>query len=136
MPRRNNGAKLFWRAERGSYYIVWTQSGRSRKCCTGTADRAKAEIFLAEWLQGRGRKAGPRDPASILITDTLNVYAAEHGSKVAAPRVIGCAIEAMTPYWQGLTVTEVTPLTCAGYIEWRARSKNTVRRELAVLQAA
>jgi integrase len=79
---------------------------------------------------------GPSDPAKVLVTDTLTDYANERGPKVAAPRVIGCAISAMAPYWEGLTVADVTPLTCSRYVEWRGRSANTARRELAVLQAA
>jgi integrase len=70
------------------------------------------------------------------VTDALSDYATEHGPKVAAPRVIGCAIEAMSPFWEGLTVANVMPMTCSRYGEWRSRSENTVRRELAVLQAA
>jgi integrase len=136
MPRRNNGPKLFFREDRRLFYIGWTERGRSRKCCTGTADSAEAQIRFAEWLQGQGGRHGPSDPAQVRVTDALNASATERGPKVEAPRVIGCAIEAMSPYWQGLTVLDVTPLTCARYGEWRGRSKNTIRRELAVLQAA
>ena len=121
-----------WPCYGAAYYICWTENGRSRERSTGTADREQAEIVFAEWLQVRGRKHGPSDPA----TDTLTDYANERGPKVASPRVIGCAISAMTPYWQGLTVAEVTPLTCGRYVDWRDRSLNTARRELAVLQAA
>jgi integrase len=60
----------------------------------------------------------------------------ERRPKVAAPRVIGCAIDALSGFWQGLTIVEVTPNTCSQYGDKRARSQNTVRRELAVLQAA
>jgi integrase len=120
--------------EHGVFYIIWNENGRTRKRSTGTADRAKAEIALAEFLHGRTRKHGPSGPAQVLVTDALIAYATEH--KVAAPRVIGCAISAMTPYWEGNLVADVTPLTCARYVEWRARSANTARRELAVLQAA
>jgi integrase len=127
-------SKLRWLAKRGAYYITWTERGRSRERSTGTSDRAEAEIIFGEWLQTRGRKIGPGDPAKVLVTDALIAYATEH--KVNAPRVIGCAISAMTPYWEGLTVADVTPLTCERYVEWRRRSVNTARRELAVLQAA
>jgi hypothetical protein len=83
MPRRNNGARLFWREDRGAYYIGWTERGRSRKLCSGTADCAEAQIVLAEWLQGQARKHGPSDPSQVLITDVLNAYALERGPKVA-----------------------------------------------------
>src|SRR5262245_32596740 len=125
-----------WPCYGAAYYICWTENGRSRERSTGTADREQAEIVFAEWLQVRGRKHGPSEPAKVLITDTLTDYANERGPKVASPRVIGCAISAMTPYWQGLTIAEVTPLTCGRYVDWRDRSLNTARRELAVLQAA
>ena len=42
----------------------------------------------------------------------------------------------MTSFWEGLTVAEVTPLTCSRYVDWRGKADNTARRELAVLQAA
>src|SRR4051794_24523507 len=99
MSRRNQGPRLKWHRYGAAYYICWTENGRSRERSTCTADRTKAEIVFSEWLQGRGRKHGPSDPAQVLITDALNHYAAEHGPKVAAPRVIGYALSAMTPYW-------------------------------------
>jgi integrase len=136
MPRRNEGPRLKWHRYGAAYYICWTENGRSRERSTSTADREQAEIVFAEWLQVRGRKTGPGDPAKVLVTDTLTDYANERGPKVAAPRVIGCAISAMTPYWAGLTVAQITPLTCGKYVDWRGRSANTARRELAVLQSA
>lgn len=136
MSRRNQGPKLRWLSKRGCYYITWTERGRSRERSTGTADREAAERMLGEWIHIRGRKNCPSDPSDILVTDILADYAMEKASKVAAPRVIGCAIEAMSPYWEGLTVVNVTEHTCNGYGDWRSRSSNTVRRELAVLQAA
>jgi integrase len=57
-------------------------------------------------------------------------------SKVAAPRVIGCAIDALSGFWEGRSIADITPLTCGQYVDWRGRSQNTVRRELAVLRAA
>ena len=48
MPRRNTGAKLQWREDRGAYYITWTERGRSFKRSTNTADRSEAEAILAE----------------------------------------------------------------------------------------
>ena len=50
--------------------------------------------------------------------------------------MIGCAIEALTPYWEGRTVAEVTKQTCKLYSSCRDRSPNTIRRELSVLRAA
>ena len=63
-------------------------------------------------------------------------YVTGRGSKVASRRVIGCAVDSMTPYWTGYTCADITPEACEGYAEWRGRSENTVRRELNVLATA
>ena len=136
MPRRNEGPRLKWHRYGAAFYICWTENGRSRERSTGTADREQAEIVFAEWLQARARKRGPSDPAAILVTDVLIDYATERAPKVASPRIIGCAIDSLSGFWQGRTVVEVTPHICSRYADWRARSQNTIRRELAVLQAA
>ena len=136
MPRRNQGPRLRWHRYGAAYYICWTENGRSRERSTGTADREQAENFFAEWLHTRGRKDDPSDPAKTLITDVLNDYASERGQEVAAPRVIGCAVDALSGFWEGNAVGDITRHTCSQYGKWRARSQNTVRRELAVLQAA
>ena len=66
-------------------YITWTEHGRSRERSTGTAEREQAETVFAEWMQRRGRRVGPSDPSTILITDVLNEYQEQRGAKVAAP---------------------------------------------------
>src|SRR6476661_6992991 len=135
MPRRNQGPRLRWLKKRNCYYIVWTEHGRSRERSTGTKDREQAEIVFAEWLQLRGRRNGPSDPAAILVTDVLNLYLQERGPKVAAPGRIAFAALALTDFFEGLAVAHVTPQTCSRYVEKRGRSKGTVRRELGVLRA-
>src|SRR5262249_54298909 len=136
MPRRNQGPRLRWLAKRRCFYITWTEHGRSRECSTGTADRAQAEIAFAEWMQRRGRRTGPRDPAAILVTDVLNEYAQQRAQKIAAPERIAYAVLALTDFFEGNSVADVTPQTCARYAEKRGRSAGTVRRELGVLRAA
>ena len=120
MARQNAGAKLELGRDGRTWYIVWTDAdGRSRERSTGTADRSEAEIAFAKWLLGRGQKRGPSDPAETLITDALTTYANEHGGDVVAPRIIGCAISALSGYWQGRTIADITPLTCSAYTKWR-----------------
>jgi len=135
MPRRNHGAKLHWREDRGAFYIVWTVNGRSRKHATGTSDREQAEAVFAEWLQVRRRQTGPSDPAKTLVTDILNDYAIERGPKVIGQETMARAIETLARLWEGKTVAEVPSLVDA-YVKRRNRAAGTVRRELGVLQAA
>jgi integrase len=136
MSRRNQGPRLRWLAKRGCFYIAWTEGGRSRERSTGTADREQAQIILAEWLQKRGRRTGPSDPAAILITEVLNEYAEQRGPKTAAPERIGYAIEPLVDFFEGNSLADVTPQTCGRYVEKRCRSIGTARRELGVLRAA
>jgi integrase len=137
MARRNSGPKLRFLGKRGCYYITWTEGGRSRERSTGTADREQAEIAFAGWLHERTRDIrGPRDPSETLITDVLADYAEEHGPATSAPWRIACAVAALTPFWEGRMVADVTKQTCAAYVTARARANGTARRELGVLAAA
>jgi integrase len=136
MSRRNQGPRLRWLDKRDCFYIVWTERGRSRERSTGTADREQAQIKLAEFLQQRSRRSGPRDPSQVLITEILTEYQHHRAPKVAAPARIAYAVLALTDFWEGNSVAEVTPQTCARYAEKRGRSAGTVRRELGVLRAA
>jgi hypothetical protein len=136
MSRRNQGPRLRWLDKRTCFYIVWTERGRSRERSTGTADREHAQIKLAEFLQRRSRRAGPRDPSQVLVTDILNEYQQHRGPKVAAPARIAYAVLALTDFWEGNSVADVTPQTCSRYAETRGRSAGTIRRELGVLRAA
>ena len=135
MARRNQGPKLRWLAKRSCYYITWTEGGRSRQRSTGQADREQAEIAFGEWLQGRGRHVGPCDPAAFLVTEALTEYAEAKSHAEAADR-IGYAILPLTDFWQGKSLSEVTPRACRQYAEWRDRAAGTVRRELGVLRSA
>jgi integrase len=136
VPKRNNGPRLQWFADRGAYYITWTENGRSRKRSTYTADSREAQAVLAREIQRRGERVGPSDPSEVLVTDVLTLYATERAPKIVAPRVIGCAIDVLSRYWEGRTVIDVNMHTTQLYAEKRERSRSTVRRELSVLRAA
>lgn len=127
---------MHWLAKRGCYYITWTERGRSRERSTGTTERERAQIALAEFLQQRDRRAGPRDPSAILVTDVLNEYQQQRGPKVSAPSRIAYAVLALTDFFEGNSIADVTPRTCGRYVEKRGRSAGTSRRELGVLRAA
>jgi integrase len=72
----------------------------------------------------------------MLVTDVLNDYLQERGPKVAAPERIAYAALALTDFFEGNSVADVTPQTCGRYVERRGRSAGTARRELGVLRAA
>src|SRR5262249_62386707 len=101
MSRRNQGPRLRWLAKRNCFYITWTERGRSRERSTGTADREQAQVVFAEWLQHRGRRTGPSDPAAILITEVLNEYAEQRGPQTTAPERIAYAIDPLIDFFDG-----------------------------------
>jgi integrase len=136
MPRRNTGPRLIYLKKRNCYYIGWTERGRSRQRSTGTADREQAEIALAEFLQKRDHRAGPRDPSQVLVTDLLTEYATERGPRVVAQDRIAYAIIPLIDFFEGNSVADVRPEACRRYADNRGRSQGTVRRELGVLRAA
>ena len=121
MPRRNSGPRLRFLEKRQAFYIVWSERGRSRERSTGTADLREAQIALAEFLSQQPDRAGPRSPAELLITDALADYAVDRADVVRSPVRLGCAIEALTPFWQGRSVQDVTRATCAAYAKSRGR---------------
>lgn len=136
MPRRNNGPRLKWLSKRGGWYITWTERGRSRERSCGTADREKAHAFFGEWLNASAKRGGPVDPSAVYVTDLLTDYAAARDGKLAAPKRLGYAIEALSKYWEGRAASDITPQTCTRYSNERGVSPGTIRRELGVLRAA
>lgn len=136
MPRRNSGPRLRFLQKRATYYIVWTENGRSRERSTGTSDRQLAESALADFLHARARDAGPREPKEILVTDVLADYGEEHGAETAAPWRIAAAIKILAPFWEGKRVVDVNRESCRKYVSFRRRAAGTTRRELGVLRAA
>lgn len=73
------------------------------------------------------------DPRSILVTELLQVYAAERADRVMAGDRIRYAMMPLVKFWAGKTVAAVTRQACEAYGRWRKRSDGAVRTELSVL---
>lgn len=138
MPRPNRGAYLTFHKPRGVYYIQWYENGRPRKRSTGTADVREAEAILAAFIGQRqaDQRTGPRDPSDVFVTEALALYASEHAPHTKAPDRIAYTIAALIPFWQTLTIGDVTKEACRAYMRDRQRSAGTIRRELTTLRAA
>lgn len=136
MPRAGAGPRLVPLAKRGgTFYIVWSEKGRSRERSTGTSDRREAEIALAEFLLSRPG-TGPVDPERYLITDALAEYALDRANEVMDRVRLAGAVLKLTDFFEGRRVSEVNPSSCRAYVKWRNRAAGTARRELTVLRAA
>lgn len=136
MPRPNRGPRLHWIPERGAFYILWYERGAKRIRSTRTADRREAEKALSAHIGSSHRISGRREPQEILVTDALVHYGEHHAPTRADPARIGYAIAALTPFWTGRTLADITPSSCASYVKERGVSAGTARRELATLTAA
>ena len=135
MPRRPQGSKLKFFKNRKSYYIVWTEFGRSRELSTYTADSAEAQITFAQFLQRRVQKSGARDPSEILVTDILTSYLERLESTGKDGERAAYAAVPLAEYFVGKSLAE-SPSLCEGYSKWRKVSASTIRRDLGVLQSA
>lgn len=139
MPRPSRGPYLNFVADRGRWYVQWSEAGRTRQLSTGTADRGEANLILAAFIQERAlasRPAGPSDPSQFRVDEALTLYGTEHAPHAADPSRIGYAIKALAPYWGHLPVSAITRETCRAYGRERGKAPGTVRRELATLRAA
>ncbi len=140
MPRPNRGAHIYWNREKGLYYARWYEQGRPFKRSTGTTDSREAQAFLARLIadqqRATGNRGGPRDPSDILISEVLDLYLTEQAPEQEDSARSAYAVSALLPFWQTLTVGQITRETCRGYGRYRQRAVSTVRRELTTLRAA
>src|SRR4051812_32191359 len=103
MPRRNSGPRLKFHADRGeggTYYIHWSEDGRSRERPTGTGKFREANLGLARFLKVREANNGPRDPSEMMVTDILDDYARERGPEIIAAARVGYAGKRLTAWWK------------------------------------
>ncbi|WP_417790325.1 tyrosine-type recombinase/integrase [Terasakiella pusilla] len=138
MPKQNRGPHLKFfpkKGAKGTWFIQWFEHGRRRTKSTRTECRADAEKALAEFIIGQ-EPVGPRDPVQRQITDVLTAYATEKAIHAKDSERIAYTIEALVPFWAGLTVSDVKESTCRKYAKERGLSDGTIRRELATLRAA
>lgn len=138
MPRPARGPYLEWNPDRGRWYMLYRDGGRTRERSTGSADREEANRQLAEFILDRQRRrsAGPCDPREFPIAEALALYGAEQAPAAADPHRIGYAIAALLPYWGERMAGDITKQTCRGYLRHRDKSIGTMRRELGTLRAA
>lgn len=132
MPRKSQGARLYWHPKRKRYYI---RDG-ARFFGKGTSDRREAEAGLARYIAEKGRPTGPAAPDRMTVATVLDLYGTERAPHTKDPERIGYAIAALLPILGGLPVASVTGEVCRRYGKARGVSPGTVRKELQTLQAA
>lgn len=149
MPRRSKGARLYWRKPKGPRKGIYVIRDGADEFSTRTDDRGAAEAALRRYLID---KDAPRQGAAddLLVTDALAYYGEKHAIETASPERIGYAIDALSAWWEGRTIAEVTADTCKEYMIARRRGylptdaekptrpvqTGTIRRELGCMRSA
>ena len=141
MPKKNNGPRLDLN-EAGIYEIRWTESRRSKRKSTGTADHGEAQAALGRHLLGLAEE---KKVSVCNVASVLEAYDLEHVQErvVAKDRQEGC----IAVLKAGLGHLDVQQLTPAAILEYRKDRKagkvnghvagdSTLRRELNCLIAA
>jgi integrase len=152
MPKANTGPRLKWHDETGSYYIHWTDKGRSKRRSTCTSDRDLAQQVLAAFLslgQQAERKAvkGP-----LLVMDVIGDPEAPEGKdywhehvvpNVESKETALFGVKKLLKHFGHLAVVDIHPDDVDEYIEARRLGdigrpsiNATITRELAYLTAA
>ena len=134
MPKKNKGAFLDWRADRGVWEIIWYVKGKRHRRSTRTDDRERADQELTAFKE-RSRKR----TVSRLVDDILADYQKEHAPHTARPEDIAYCVINLTPHFGSLTVEEVTKATCQAFTVKRKAevvTDATIRKDLEILRAA
>lgn len=149
MPRKSEGARLWFDDKTGLWYI--RDGTRKRGTGCGAGEREGAEARLAEYITQKYEPPRDNRPDRLFVADVLTYY-----NRVVAPghrsKSSSYAVEALMGWWGAKLLSDVKRSTCQAYVEWRvsqpigqARSDaakkvkvriDTPRRELAVLRAA
>ncbi|MDE0379652.1 MAG: site-specific integrase [Rhodospirillales bacterium] len=132
MSRPRKGLRLHRKGGKGNWIIV---DGETR-VSTGTADRGRADAALARYVAEQGRREGPRTGDDVTIGEVLDWYGEGHARGVKAPERIGYSIKALRPWFGPARVSTINRSTCEAYVRHRGVASDTVRTELAHLNAA
>jgi integrase len=145
MSRHNKGAYLKWNKDREFWYIVWYEGGNIHKKSTGTRNRKQAEQELTKHIVETSKPVDNLSPTQRNIADVLTAYAEEQAVHVVSHVTIGFNIRSLIPFWGHRNVSDVRPVLCREYLEYRKKaakkvgkraSDATIARELGVLSAA
>lgn len=120
---------------KSSWYVYWSEGGRSRRVSAGTGNRKEAQAFLDAF---RLEAAQNPDSGEIGLAAVLNHYYDNHASKLPSAVQARVAINHLKDGFPLATVGDVLPPAIGAYIEQRsaAVSNETISRELSVLRAA
>lgn len=145
MPRQSTGPHLWFRKERrhpttGKLVSrgVWIVIDGPKHISTGRAqdEAGEAQGALATYIADKYRPPRKeKDIEAIAVSDVLNIYDDDMGSKQANKRVFDAGLARLNDWWGSKTLSEVTGETCRAYVATR-KTDGGARRDLEILRAA
>lgn len=128
------------KSDNGTYYVHWSERGRSKRVSTRTTDVAAAKAFLGAWLK---LEADPKAAGSTATVAALwAVYEEKHLTSVAAPATANFSWANLKAHFGDLRLDEIDQDAVDAYRRARVdgtigkpSKPSTVRRELAALRA-
>ena len=135
--RRSKGVQLYLRPARRrggqNRWVILDPEGRPRERSTGALepDRATAERALAAYLAAKHTpNFGSGNPAEVLITDGLAFYAADKAERGGRDCNLAGSLINLGTFFADKCWSELTPLLCHQYVDWRISQGD--RRTLAL----
>ncbi|MGD0640995.1 MAG: tyrosine-type recombinase/integrase [Roseiarcus sp.] len=139
MSNRSKGARLWLRPPSENTKSTWVIRDGSKQIRTGCGanDRDEAEKRLAAYISDKYIPERQRngDPATISISDVLNIYSTDAATTIRRPTELGQRMSALLAFFGTRTLAEVNGALCRAYILQRG-STSMARRELEDLRAA
>jgi integrase len=136
MPRHRLAERSYRLQLRGAVWTIFYTdpvSSSTRRVSTGERDKARAEVWRAQWIAGLDRPAPPSQPR---ITDMLDGYLAARQPHVGSYRTLQVSAANIKRHVGNL---EPRMLASRAYLDRRVKdgvSDGTIRRETGVLRAA
>jgi integrase len=101
-------------------YIIIDGGKQAKSTGCGPAQRAQADVRLAEYILEKHRPAPrERDIAAIPIADVINIYDADKAETQSSPGKLAKRLERLLTFAGTRTLAEVTPEFCRDYIATR-----------------
>lgn len=130
--------------DKGTWYVHWSESGRTKRQTLGTTDLETAKVRFAEWLVGAIPKPQPKSTAPKIGECWYHYY--KHAERtVTAPATIATYGNNLLPYFGNMHVDEITEDDIHDYIAKRTKGRigasrtpaaaGTIRSELTKLRA-
>lgn len=135
MPRKRKPARLFQRKDDGAWIIL--DGGQQIRTGFGDGFHKEAEEALSDYIAQKKRKDDRvYEPSEITVGELLVHYGEAKVKTVRDKGRLLYTIQALSPYWGDLKVSQIDIDKCRGYTTWRRCAAWTIRREMTTLNAA